>query len=166
MTQNASAQRTVDAAKKDYFPSLDASAGYDFAGSQTPLSQGWNAGVALTWNLFKGLSTKTEVEKAAASLKVVEAKIAALKLQIRQDIKKARLDLKRAKETIANADLQVRQAKENLELANLRYKSELGTLLDVTNATVSYSNAKLTQIAAVYQFYTAVANIEKAIGNR
>jgi outer membrane protein len=166
MTQKASAQRTVDAAKKDYFPSLDASAGYDFAGSQTPLSQGWNAGVALTWNLFKGLSTKTEIEKAAASLKVVEAKIAALKLQIRQDIKKARLDLKRAKETIANADLQVRQAKENLELANLRHKSDLGTLLDVTNATVSYSNAKLTQIAAVYQFYTAIANIEKAIGNR
>jgi len=166
MAQKASAQRAVDAAKKDYFPSLDASAGYDFAGSQTPLSQGWNAGVALTWNLFKGLSTKKEIEKAAASLKVVEAKIAGLKLQIRQDIKKAQLDLKKAKETISNADVQVRQAQENLELANLRYGTGLGTPLDVTNATVSYSNAKLTQIAAVYQFYTAVANIEKAMGNR
>ncbi|MFH1081356.1 MAG: TolC family protein [Pseudomonadota bacterium] len=166
ITQKASAQRAVDAARKDYFPSLEASAGYDFAGSQTPLSQGWNAGVALTWNLFKGLSTKTEIEKAAANLKVVEAKIAGLKLQIRQDIKKAQLDMKKAKETMANADVQVRQATENLELANLRYQTGLGTPLDVTNATVSYSNAKLTQIAAVYQFYTAVANIEKAMGNR
>ncbi|MBA4396350.1 MAG: hypothetical protein C0394_03050 [Syntrophus sp. (in: bacteria)] len=166
ISQKASAQRAVEAAKKDYFPSLDASAGYDFAGSQTPLSQGWNAGVALTWNLFKGLSTKKEIEKAAASLKVVEAKIAGLKLQIRQDIKKALSDVKRAKETIANADVQVRQAKENLELAGLRYNTGLGTPLDVTNATVSYSNAKLTRIASVYQFYTAVANIEKAMGNR
>ncbi len=166
MAQKASAHRAVEAAKKDYFPSLDASAGYDFAGSQTPLSQGWNAGVALTWNLFKGFSTKMEIEKATASLRVVEAKIAGLKLQIRQDIKKARLEIKQATETIANADVQVRQAQENLELASLRYKTGIGTPLEVTNATVSYSNAKLTRIAAVYQFYTAVANIEKAMGNR
>lgn len=166
MIQKASAERAVEAAKRDYFPSLDASAGYDFAGSQTPLSQGWNAGVALSWNLFKGLSTKKEIEKAAANLKVVEARIAGLKLLIRQEIKKARLDIKKAKETIANAEVQVRQATDNLELASLRYKTGLGTPLDVTNATVSYSNAKLTQIAAIYQFYTAVANVEKAMGNR
>jgi outer membrane protein TolC len=122
--------------------------------------------VALTWNLFKGLSSKKEIEKAAANLKVVEARISSLKLQIRQDIKKALLDIKTAKETIAYADVQVRQATDNLELADLRYKTGLGTPLDVINATVSYSNAKLTRIAAVYQFYTAVANVEKAMGNR
>jgi outer membrane protein len=166
LTQKASAERAIDVAKKDYYPSLDASAGYDFAGSQTPLSQGWNAGVALTWNLFKGLSTKKEIEKATANLKVVEAKIAILRLQIRQDIKKALLDLKKAKETIANAKVQVRQATENFELANLRYKAGLGTPLDVTNATVSYSTAKLTQSAAVYNFFISKANIEKAMGGR
>jgi outer membrane protein TolC len=166
MAQKASAERAIDTAKRDYLPSLDASAGYDFAGSQTPLSQGWNAGVALTWNLFKGMSSKKEIEKAQASLKVMEAKIAVLKLQIRQDIKKALLDLKKASETLALADVQVRQARENLELANLRYKTGLGTPLDVTNATVAYSNAKLTQIATVYQYHTAVANIEKSIGSR
>jgi outer membrane protein TolC len=166
LNQKASAERAVEAAKRDYFPSLDASAGYDFGGSQTPLSQGWNAGVALTWNLFKGLSTKKEIERAAASLKVVEARIAGLKLQIRQDIKKAMLDIRKAKETTVYAEVQVRQAKENLDLANLRYKAGLGTPLDVTNAAVSDSNAKLTRIAAVYQFHTAVANIEKAMGTR
>ena len=166
LTQKASAERAVDVAKKDYFPSLDASAGYDFAGSQTPLSQGWNAGVALTWNLFKGFSTKKEIEKATANLKVVEAKIAILRLQIQQDIKKVLLDLKKAKETIANAEIQVRQATENVELANLRYKTGLGTPLDVTNATVSYSNAKLTQITAVYNLFISKANIEKAMGGR
>jgi outer membrane protein len=166
LAQKAAAERAVDVAKKDYYPSLDASAGYDFAGSQTPLSQGWNAGVALTWNLFKGLSTKKEIEKATANLKVVEAKIAGLKLQIRQDVKKALLDLKKARETIANAEIQVRQATENMELANLRYKTGLGTPLDVTNATVSFSTAKLTQIAAVYNFFISKANIEKAMGGR
>jgi len=166
MLQQASAQKAVEAAKKDYFPSLDASAGYDIAGSHDPLSQGWNAGVSLSWNIFKGLSTKKEIEKATANFKVMEAKIAGLKLQIQQDIKKALLDLKKARETIANTEVQVKQATENLELANLRYKTGLGTPLDVTNATATYSNAKLTQITAVYNFIISKANIEKAMGNR
>lgn len=164
--QKASARRALDSARRDSFPSLDASAGYEFAGSRTPLSQGWNAGVALTWNLFRGLSSKAEVERAAASLKMTEAKIAVLKLQIRQEIKKALLEIRQAVETIANADIQVRQAKENLELVSLRYRSGLGTSLDVTIATAAYSNARLTRVAAVYQFYTAAANIEKSVGNR
>jgi len=166
LAQRGAAERAVDVAKRDYLPSLDASAGYDFAGSQTPLSQGWNVGVSLSWNLFRGLSTKKEIDKAKANLKIVEAKIALLKLQIRQEIKKAILDLKKAKETIANAEIQVRQATENLEQAGLRYRAGLGTPLDVTNATVSYSNAKLTQITAVYNLILSKANIEKAMGNR
>jgi outer membrane protein len=166
LIQKASAERAVEAAKKDYFPSLDASAGYDFAGSQSPLSQGWNAGVTLSWNLFKGMSTKKAVEKETANLKVTEAKIATLKLSIQQDIKKALLDLRKARKTIASAEIQVKQATENLELANLRYRTGLGTPLDVMNAAVSYSNAKLTQIAAVYQHIVSKANIEKAMGNR
>jgi outer membrane protein len=166
LMQKASAEKSLDAARRDYFPSLDASAGYDFAGSQTPLSQGWNAGVTLSWNLFKGLSTKKEIEKATANFKVTEAKIAGLKLSIQQDIKKALLDLKKARETIANTDVQVKQATENLELANLRYRTGLGTPLDVTNATVAFSNAKLTQIAATYHYIISKANIERAMGNR
>jgi outer membrane protein TolC len=166
LMQKTSAEKAVEVAKKDYLPSLDASAGYDFAGSQDPLSQGWNAGVTLSWNIFKGLSTKKEIERATANLRVTEAKIAVLKLQIQQDIKRALLDLKKAKETIANAEIQVKQATENLELANLRYRTGLGTPLDVTNATVAYSNAKLTQIAATYNYIISKANIEKAMGNR
>jgi outer membrane protein len=112
------------------------------------------------------MSTKKAVEKETANLKVTEAKIATLKLSIQQDIKKALLDLRKARKTIASAEIQVKQATENLELANLRYRTGLGTPLDVMNAAVSYSNAKLTQIAAVYQHIVSKANIEKAMGNR
>jgi outer membrane protein TolC len=92
--------------------------------------------------------------------------VAGLRLTIRQEVRKGILEMKKARETIVNAEIQVRQASENLELANLRYQTGLGTPLDVTNATVAYSNAKLTRIAARYNQVIARANVEKAMGNR
>ena len=97
---------------------------------------------------------------------MIEAKIAVLKLQIRQEIKKALLELKKARETIGNAELQVRQATENLDLANLRYASGLGTPLETSDAIVAYSSAKLTKISAMYDLIVAQANIERAMGKR
>jgi outer membrane protein len=164
LVQKAAAEKEVSLAKKDYFPSLDANAGYEFAGSQTPLAQGWTAGVSLSWNLFQGFSTQQAVQKALANMRVTEAKIANLKLQVRQEVKTALLNLKKAEESIVNAKVQVRQATENMELANLRYQMGLGTTLDVTIATVNYSQAKQTHITALYDRVTAKANLEKAMG--
>ncbi|MDI9569883.1 MAG: TolC family protein [Pseudomonadota bacterium] len=166
MLQRKAAERSVSLAKKDYFPSLDANAGYEFAGSQTPLAQGWNVGVGLTWNLFSGFATGQSVRKALANLKVTEAKIATVRLQIRQEVQTALLDMNKAEESIANALLQVRQATENLELVNLRYQSGLATSLEVVAATVNFSQAKQARVNAYYNYVTAKANLEKAMGRR
>jgi len=166
VVQKEAAERSVSLARKDYFPSLDANAGYEFAGSQTPLAQGWTVGAGLTWNLFQGFATQQSVRKALANLKIVEAKIAANRLQIRQEVQTALLNMKKAEESIGNAQLQVRQATENLELVNLRYQSGLATSLEVTVATVNFSQAKQTRVNAYYNYVTARANLEKAMGVR
>ncbi|MCX7634726.1 MAG: TolC family protein [Syntrophales bacterium] len=164
LAQKEAAQKTLSAAKREYFPAIEASAGYDVSGSQTPLSQGWNAGIGLSWNLFQGFATKMEVEKAAAQLKEVEAKIAGLKIAIQQEIRRYLLDLKKARQTIVAADVQVKRATENLELVNLRYETGLATPVDVANAAVAYSDAKLTRVEALYNYGVARANLQKAMG--
>jgi outer membrane protein TolC len=58
------------------------------------------------------------------------------------------------------------QATETLELANLRYTSGLADPLEVTDATVSYSNARLSNISALYDYKVSQANLEKAMGNK
>ncbi len=166
LLQKKAAERSVSLARKDYFPSLDANAGYEFAGSRTPLAQGWNVGVGVTWNLFAGFATQQSVQKALANLKVTEAKIAAIKLQIRQEVQTSLLNMKKAEESITNAQLLVRQATENLELVNLRYQSGLATSVEVTTATVNFSQAKQTRVNAYYNYVTARANLEKAMGGR
>ncbi|HOK06080.1 MAG TPA: TolC family protein [Syntrophales bacterium] len=166
LAQREAAVRATDQARREYFPSLDANGAYEFAGSQTPLAQGWTVGVGLTWNLFQGFATREGLRKAQADLKTQEAKIAALRLQILQEVKTALLSIKRAEESMANARLQVRQATENLEQVNLRYEAGLATSLEVTTATVNLSQARQAEANAFYNYLSSQANLQKAMGVR
>jgi outer membrane protein len=166
IAQRNAASMAVKRAQKDYLPSINGKAGYNFVGSEYPLGQGWNAGMVMTLNIFEGNMTRNKVEESLAKARSIEATIASKRLDILLDVKQAYLNLIKAKDAIANTDLQVRQATENLELANLRYSAGIADPLEVTDATASYSQAKLSNIGALYDYKIAQANIEKAMGNK
>ncbi len=166
MAQKDSAAMATERAKSEYWPSLSGSAGYSAQGSSYPLSQGWNAGVVMTMNVFEGLVTKNRVDESKAKTLSVEAQISAKKLDILLEVKQAYLNLIKARESILNTEVQIRQATENLEITNLRYNAALATPVDVTDAVVSFSNAKLANVTALYNYKLAQANMEKAVGSK
>jgi outer membrane protein TolC len=166
VAQRDAAAMATERARSDYWPSLSGSAGYSAQGSSYPLSQGWNAGVTMTMNVFEGMLTKNRVDEGKAKTLSMEAQISARKLDILLDVKQAYLNLVKARESIANTEVQIRQATENLEITNLRYNAALATPVDVTDAVVSYSNAKLANVTALYNYKVAQANIEKAMGSK
>ena len=166
VAQQESAQKSVELAKKEYYPKLTGNAQYNVGGSQYPLGQGWQAGVNMSVNIFDGFSTTNKVAEAMANKKIIDAKISAMKLKIMLDVKQAFLNLIKAVETISTTEVQVMQTTENLELANLRYTSGLADPLEVTDATVLYSNSRLSNISALYDYKVAQANLEKAMGNK
>ncbi len=166
IAQKSSAEASVDRAKRDFFPTISGNARYNFQGSQYPLGQVWNAGVSMNMNIFEGMLTKNKIEESIAKTRSVAAQIEAKRLDIFLDVKQSYLNLLKAKETISNTEVQIRQATENLELANLRYSAGLADPLEVTDATVGYSKAKLANISALYDYKTAQANIERAMGNK
>ncbi|MCX5812243.1 MAG: TolC family protein [Proteobacteria bacterium] len=166
IAQKDSAEKAVELAKREYYPQLSGVAAYNAIGSQYPLGQGFQAGITMSMNIFDGFLTTNKVAEAIANKKTIDAKIDSLKLQILLDVKQAYLNLLKAKDSIANTEVQVRQATENLELANLRYGAGIADPLEVTDASVSYSQAKLSNISALYDYKIAQANIEKAMGNK
>lgn len=166
VAQRGSAATSIERAQKDYYPTITGNARYNFQGSEYPLGQNWNAGVGMTLNVFEGFLTKKKVEESIAKTRSLGAKIDSKKLDILLEVKQAYLDLQKAKEKISNTEIQIKQATENLELANLRYNAGLANPLEVTDATVSYSKAKLASIGALYDYRVAQAAIEKAMGSR
>jgi outer membrane protein TolC len=114
--------------------------------------------------LFTGFLTKYQVEEAKANLEVLAANEALLRQTIYQDVRQAWLNMREAADRIVVAELSVRQATENLELANGRYASGVGSPIEVTDALVAASNAKTAQISALYDYKLAQSSLEKAAG--
>ena len=81
-------------------------------------------------------------------------------------MQQAYLNLKEAEERLPAAELAVKQAEENLELANGRYEAGVGNPIEVTDAQVGLSNAKLSYIQALYDYKVALASLERAMGVR
>jgi outer membrane protein len=161
-----SLEQGIELARKGYYPYVTGSASYGWGGSTFPLGQGWNFGAQLNVPLFSGLLTKYQVEEARANLDVLAANEALLRQTIYQDVKQAWLNLQEAADRITTAELTVRQAIENLDLANGRYTSGVGSPIEVTDALVSVSNAKLAHIAALSDYRLAQASLEKAAGEK
>lgn len=165
-SKRKSAELALELAKKGQQPTITGTAGYSISGQKFPLYDGWNVGVSLSASLFNGHLTKNQVEEAEANLGVIKANEELLKQTVYLEVEQACLNLVQAESTIPAAEIAVKQATENLEIASGRYAAGVGNPVEVTDAQVLYTNAKMSYIQALSDYRTAVAGIEKAMGSK
>lgn len=158
------AESSIALARKGYYPTLSAGAGYGYSGNEFPLGRGWNAGATLNFPLFSGFATQYEVEEARANLDVIRANEESLRRQIRLDVEQAYLNVQDTAEQISMAELTVLQAKENFDLASGRYSAGVGNPIEVADATITLNNARANLNTSLYNYKMAQASLEKSIG--
>ncbi|MBF0121036.1 MAG: TolC family protein [Desulfobacterales bacterium] len=154
---------SIKLAKKAYYPVVSGNMSLGWGAEDFPLENSWNIGLAVSIPIFNGFLTINQIKEANSNLKVLEANEEYLRQQIFLEIKQAYLNLQQAEEAIQIAKLSVSQAEENLSLADNRYKTGAGSLLEVTDAEISYSSAKKAYIQSLYDYKLAQANLEEAM---
>jgi len=157
-------EKNIDLNKKGYLPVLSGNAAYGYAGDDKSMDKSWNVGLALTFPLFTGLSTKYAVEEARANLDISRANEESLRQKIYLEVQSAWLNRQEAFERIEAGRIVVRQAQENVDLAQGRYATGVGSSIEITDAMIQLNNAKMIYIKAISDFSIAKANLEKAIG--
>jgi outer membrane protein len=160
------AESSVEFARRGHYPSIEGLASYSYQGTGFPLNSGWNVGVSASVPVFDGFLTRNKVGQARASLDVLKAEEESLRQAVVLDVQQSYYNLKDAGERIPAAELAVKQAQENLDIANGRYTTGVGSIIEVTDAEATYANAELAYIQALYDYNTAIAALEKAMGQQ
>ena len=162
--QKEASREQVNVAKSNYFPALTGNAFQTHTGTSFPLDHGWQFGLELRFPIFSGFLTTYQVAEARSTYDLVSANEAKLRQAALLEVQQAYLLLREADESVQNTELTVRQAKENLDLAQGRYDAGVGNPIEVSDALVAHATAQANYISALYNYKTASAGIERAIG--
>lgn len=160
------AKQNVNLAKTGYAPSLTANGSYGWSGQDFPLYDRWSVGAGVSVPIFNGLSTYNQVKESKNNMQVAYANLTAKEQAILLDVKTCYFNFEEAKTRIPLTELSRKQAQENYDLAVGRYKVGVGNYIEVKDAEITLSNAKLSYIAAVFDYNLAIANLERAMGKR
>ncbi len=162
--QLRAAQAQLQTAQGGYWPSLNANASWGYQNTDWPLQEGWLAGASLSWPLFNGLRTQGAVSEAKAGIRKIEAQIAQIELGVRQDVTVAVLRVRQTGQTTETARLALRQARENMALADSRWKVGAGSYIEYSDAQNLLTQAKGNLVQATYLRWQALADLERALG--
>ncbi|NLN75659.1 MAG: TolC family protein [Armatimonadetes bacterium] len=156
---------SVSAAKTSSAPAVSANAGWMQRGTDFPPGNNTlTYGVALQWTPFDSGLTAGRVEEARGALLAAEADMEAAELKVTSDVSRGYVDLKTAEQRVITSEAEVANALEALRLVEGRYKSGLGTFLDVLDAQTAYINADSNKVNAHFSVDQARSALAHAIG--
>jgi outer membrane protein len=168
LVKNREAQElSLRAAKGGYAPAISVFGSAAEAGSSLDgLGPAWNFGLQVTWNFFDGLRTPGTVHQAEGNVSGASAQLTVEELQVRFDVEQADATLEGNKTALTAAEDALVNAREQLRLAEARYQTGVGSIIELSDAQVAATNAGAQLVQARYNLATARAQLLAALGRR
>ncbi len=156
----------IKVALAGYKPKLDANAGYEARNSilsndLSDVVNGWFFGVTGRWEIFDGLATLGRTQQARSRLETARLNYLDSLQQVELEVQKAFARMRQAQETIESQQKNVEQALEALRLATERLDAGAGTQLDVLDARVALTRARITELQARADYQIALAEFDR-----
>jgi outer membrane protein len=121
---------------------------------------------SIVFDVFDGNSNRAALQSARASRSTAQDQSDQLVKDIQAQVQQAYLNLTSAKERLSASDVGLAAAQSNYEVQSAKYKEGLAIPLDLLNAEVQVVTAQTNQVQARYDYYTAIAQLEFAVGKQ
>jgi outer membrane protein TolC len=154
----------VTSAWAQHLPTLTATGNYTWTNFNFPLLSRWTAGLTITLPIFQGFAITSQVDQARANVNIAEANLNTIKQALTLETEQDFLGLKNAEERLDATSKIVEQAKENLNLAEKQYAAGVGSALEVADAQLTLSNARITRIQSLFDYNSSLVRLKKAMG--
>jgi outer membrane protein len=126
--------------------------------------QPFQARLTVRLPLFTNFARPLRVSEAKAQERDLEESVRARGLQVQTEVSQAFLNLATAYRAIAIQDTNRTAAREQLQLAEDRYRVGAGTFFELLDAQVAGLRAEYDYVSAIYEYHGAVAALEAAVG--
>lgn len=129
-----------------------------------PSGTNWGVGARLEWNLFAGGANRYQAAEAAARERQAANRLEWLRSSVRLEVRQAYLEALAAQQRSVAARDAVEQARESLRIVQHRYEAGLTTITELLRAEAAQLDARTGFLAALHDWQTARAQLERAAG--
>ncbi len=167
------ARKNVELAQKgrtgriySYLPSIGLTARYQLSNTRgfTGSYGTFTAGLGLNWVLWDGGLREADLREAGARIVQTQAEARAAENRVRDELRRAQLELESAEANRVKADEQARLAVENAELVQKSFEAGVATYLEVTDANVARRSAELSRVNEQLNAELAALRLARAAG--
>ncbi len=156
-------------ARAERLPTLAISGSFNFWADRLAITGDtwqdyYNINLVLTLPIFNGFGPAARQAQAKSAVREIDLTLQGLINGVKFEVSQAILKIEEAKESLLSQEKNVEQAEESLRIANLNYTEGMITLLDVSAAQTALNQARVNYSQAVYDFFVAVADFERALG--
>ncbi len=126
--------------------------------------QPFQARLTISLPIFTGFGRSLRYAEARAAQQDADESVRAQALQVQANVHARYLSLETAYRTIALQERSRAAAREQLRLAQDRYRVGIGTALEVTDAQTAVQRAEGDYVNTVFEYHRAIAALEAAVG--
>ena len=146
----------------DYFPSVNAMAGYSAMGTGTPAANNFNAGIVITWPIFNSFLTTDQIAETRFRQHAILREIEDLRQEVVLQVHTAFLNWQASLQRIMRAEKTLAASRAELELAEKRYEAGLTSIIELEDAQRSYTFDDAAYTDALYGFSVTKAAVDRA----
>jgi TolC family type I secretion outer membrane protein len=161
-------EESLNIAQAAYYPTVMLSASTGNQVTEYPSFRSdvnsWAVTGAASLTLFDGFGIQNRIREAASNLEAQKATEEQIQNGIALEVRDSYLNLKSSLEMIDSAKKAVDSAEESRKVSSLRYSSGAGTNLEVLDAQVSLTQARINYLQALFNLEIAKAKINKVVG--
>jgi outer membrane protein len=169
--QESLATQSVAVDKADYFPALSLIGSYGWQTQDNTYkvhdykwANTFALGLHLSYTLFDGMATQSRVAQANSD----RTKLHYLRLKaeegLRIQIRSVESQMEEARKRIEAQQKSLSQAQKALQISQTRYKSGIGTQLELLDTQVAMTLAQTNYSQAIYDYLTAKADWQYYVG--
>lgn len=161
------ASERVKFERADYFPNLSLNGQYTLTDEEDLFygeSYDWQAQLVLSYPLFTGWRTTSELGKAKSQKSEAEYALNRLKKEIRNEVRSVYLDIQTQKKVIAQLEQQVESARQNYQQVSAQFEEGLLTAVDQVDAFTALVESENRLAQAYYSFQMDLIRLDLAVG--